>query len=124
MKSKLLNAALVLTSLFGYLEWGKGNSTFLFQGEYEILTKLFNDPQSVIHPFILLPLFGQLLLLTTLFQKKPNKTLTYVGIGCIGLLLGFMFVIGILGRNYKILISTLPFIATAIVAIRNFRSGT
>ncbi len=87
----------------------------------EIFSKLFTDPNSVAHPFTLLPLFGQLLLLVTLVQKQPNKALTYAGLGCIGLLLGFMFIIGLIGVNYKILLSTIPFLITAVLTIRHLR---
>ena len=117
MKGKILNFLLIFTSLFGYLEWGNNNSSFLFQMEYLILTQIFTDIKSVIHPFILLPLFGQLLILITLFQKRPGKVLIFVGIACLGLLLGLMFFIGILGMNLKITASTLPFILTAIFTI-------
>ena len=118
---KVLNLLLVLTSLVGYLEWGKDNSAFLFQTEYEIITKLFTDPASVMHPFIVLPLVGQLLLLITLFQKEPGKILTCIGMGCIVLLLGLMFIIGIIGPDIKILLSTVPFILTSIIVVLNFR---
>lgn len=70
MKSKLLNFLLIVTSLLGYLEWGGDNHIFLFKAEAEILSKLFTDPLSVLHPFTLLPLAGQIILLITLFQKK------------------------------------------------------
>ena len=94
---------------------------FMFQMEAEIFGKLISDPGSVLHPLVLLPLFGQLLLIITLFQARPGKWLTYAGISCIGLLLGFMFVVGLLGFYYKIYLSTLPFIILAIFAIRNIR---
>jgi hypothetical protein len=119
MKSKILNILLVLTSLMGYLEWGKDNKQFLFQTEAEILSKLFNDPTSVIHPFTILPLAGQILLLITLLQKSPNKILTFIGIGGIGLLLGLMFVIGLISLNFKILCSTIPFLVLGFVTIRH-----
>ena len=32
MKAKFLNLLLIISSLFGYLEWGAGNKTFLFEG--------------------------------------------------------------------------------------------
>src|SRR5688572_25196833 len=117
---KLLNLLLVLTSLFGYLEWGVDNSTFLFQAEFDILKKLFTEPASVMHPFVVLPMAGQLLLLITLFQQEPGKWLTFIGMACIGLLLGLMFIIGIIGPDIKILASTVPFIATAIIVLLNF----
>lgn len=117
MKSRLLNLALLVTSLIGYLEWGRDQSMFLFQGEFEILQKLFTDPMSVAHPFVLFPLFGQILLLVTLFQKKPSKWLTYAGIVCLGLLLGMICFIGIISFNWRIFVSTLPFIFIAIYRI-------
>lgn len=124
MKAKILNALLVVTSLFGYLEWGKTNTMFLFEAEAEILTKLIHDPKSIIHPFTLLPLFGQTLLLITLFQKAPGKWLTFIGMAGIGVLLTFMFLIGLLGINVKILVSTLPFMITAWLVILHHRKGS
>lgn len=115
--SKLLNLLLVLTSLTGYLEWGKGNRLFLFQAELEIIQKVFTDPLSVLHPFILLPLAGQLLLLYSLFQKIPGKTLTLIGLASTGLLLFFMFFIGCLSANGRIMGSALPFMVVAVVTI-------
>lgn len=117
MKRKILNLLLVLTSLFGYLEWGADQKMFLFQGELEVLTKLFQDPASAAHPFTLLPLFGQIVLLITLFQREPSRILTFVGLACLSLLLLFMFVIGVLSSNFKILLSTIPFIITGILVI-------
>lgn len=121
MKGRILIFLLIITSLFGYLEWGRDNSSFLFQGEYDLLKNMMSNPKSAIHPFTLIPLLGQILLFITLFQKKPNRILTYVGISCIGLLLLFMSFIGIISANIKILISTLPFIVVAILAIINQR---
>lgn len=123
-RSKLLNLLLIVTSLFGYLEWGKDNSSFLFQAEGEILAKLFRDPQSVAHPFTLLPMLGQLLLLITLFQKKTGKLLTFSGLGGIGVLLVFMFLIGLISLNLKIIASTLPFVILAFLTIRHYLNHT
>lgn len=117
MKSKILNAILIITSLTGYLEWGGGNNMFLFQGEMDIISKLFTGPSSVIHPFILLPLFGQIMLLVTLFQKHPGKMLTMIGLLSLAVLLLFMFVVGILSLNWKILVFTIPFIVTGVLTI-------
>ncbi|MCB9186410.1 MAG: hypothetical protein H6601_06650 [Flavobacteriales bacterium] len=121
MKAKLLNLVLILTSLIGYLEWGGGNSTFLVQGEWDVLAKLFINPTSAAHPFTLLPLVGQLLLVITLFQKKPSAWLTYLGMGGIGLLLLLMFVIGLMGLNFKILLSTVPFLMVCVGVVVNRR---
>jgi len=121
MKSKLLNLLLILTSLAGFLEWGGGHHSFLFQAEAEVISKLLTDPASVFHPLTLIPMIGQILLLVTLFQKTPGKVLTYCGIGAIGILLALMFVIGLLGFNYKVILSTIPFLAIAFYTIRYHR---
>lgn len=121
MKAKILNALLIISSLFGYLEWGQNNHTFLFQAESDIFVKLFTEPESIIHPFTVLPLLGQILLLITLFQKTPGKWMTFAGMGGIAVLLVLMFLAGILGTNVKIILSTLPFLTTAFVVIRFHR---
>ena len=121
MKSKILNFLLIIFSLFGYLEWSGNNHLFLFEAEIEIFSKLFTRPISVLHPFIVLPIAAQFILLFTLFQKKPSKKLTYISIFCIGILLGFMLIIGIISLNYKIALSTIPFIVVSIVTMQHHR---
>ncbi|RIV71956.1 hypothetical protein [Flagellimonas aequoris] len=123
MKSKILNSLLIITSLLGYLEWGGNSRSFLFQVEYEILSKIFTDPISALHPFTILPLIGQVILLVTLFQKTPSKTLTYISIGGLGILLVLMFVIGLMSLNYKIIISIIPFLTVTILAIRHYKKN-
>lgn len=121
MKSKLLNLLLIVTSLFGYLEWGGDNHTFLFNAEYEVLSKLFTDPASVLHPFTVLPMIGQILLLITLFQKQPSKILTYTGIAGLGILLSFILLVGVLSLNVKIILTALPFLVIAVITILHYR---
>lgn len=123
MKGKIYNLLLVITSLFGYLEWGKENHLFLFQAEAEIFKKFFTSPDSVLHPFILLPFAGQILLLLTLLQKQPNRIMTFIGLGCIGILLAFMLFVGCLSLNIKIILSTLPFLIIAFLTIKFQRSN-
>ena len=119
MKSKILNLALIIFSLIGYLEWGEGNNQFLFQVETELFSKMLKDPGSLLHPFVILPLVGQIILIFTLFQKQPSRMLTYVAMGGIGLLFLLMCFIGIIGANFKIILSTLPFLITAVLVIVN-----
>jgi len=119
VKIKILNNLLILTSLIGFLQWGKDSHLFLFQAEAEIIGKLFTDPTSVLHPFTVLPLGGQIILLITVFQKNPSKVLTLIGLSGLALLLLFMLLVGILSVNFKIIISTLPFVIVAILSIRH-----
>ena len=103
--------------MFGYLEWSGNNHIFLYEAEAEILSKLFINPISVFHPLTILPIIGQLFLLITLFQKKPNKIIYLIGVSGLGLLLGFMFIVGLLTLNFKIIASTVPFISISIYTI-------
>ena len=121
MKAKLLNLGLIVSSLIGYLEWAGDNHMFLFQGEIDVVGKLFTDPASVAHPFTILPLVGQILLLITLFQKEPNKLLTFLGLGSIGVLLATVLLVVILALNIKIIASITPFFLISYLVIRQFR---
>lgn len=121
MNSKVLNILLILSSLCGYLAWGGNQHIFLYKAEVEILSKLLTNPTSVLHPFTILPMLSQLLLLITLFQKTPSKILSYWSIAGLGLLMGFMFIIGIISLQYKIVISTIPFIIISILAIKHYK---
>lgn len=118
LRTKLLNIFLLFASLLGYLEWGKDKHTFLFVVEKDLLCKLFTDTASVAHPFVLLPLLGQLFLSITIFQKKPSLVLTYIGILSLGLLLVFIFLIGVFSVNIKMIVCSLPFIIISIITIR------
>lgn len=87
-----------------------------------MLSKIFNDPFSVAHPFTVLPILGQIILVITLFQKPPSKTLIYISIGRLEILLLFMFIIGLMSFNYKIVLSVIPFIVVSILTVKQFRN--
>jgi hypothetical protein len=123
LKSKLLNFLLITFSLFVYLEWSGNHHIFLFEAEIEIFSKLFTSPKSVIHPFIVLPLMAQFLLLFTLLQKTPSKKLTYIGVFGLSLLFYFILLIGLISINYKIVISTIPFVFLSIITIIHHRKN-
>lgn len=119
MKIKLLIAALLFTSLIGYLEWGRNNSIFLFEAEWEIIKKIYKHPQAIMHPMVLFPMLGQLLLIIALF--KPLKKIILLAISCIALLFVFVFIIAVVSINIKILLAVLPFLSFAIYTIYYLR---
>ena len=122
MKTKLLNVGLILTSLIGYLEWGGGHRSFLGQVELELISTLVRDPLAAVHPFTVLPLAGQVLLLVTLVQRTPSTWLTYLGMAGLGLLLGLMLLIGMMTLNVYITASTVPFLVVAVLTVRHHRA--
>lgn len=121
MREKILNAGLILSSFVGYLEWGTDQSNFLIQTEWHILSGFADDPLSIIHPFIIIPMLGQILLVITLFQKKPSRLLTYSGLGCLAVLLLFILFIGFLNMNVKMIASIMPFIIFGVLTIKQNR---
>lgn len=121
MKSKILNLLLLLSSLFGFLEWGHNKKMFLFQIEAEVFHKFPQDPLAVLHPFVLLPLVGQILLIITLIKNSPSKLLTYIGIAGLGILMLLVLLVGSLSKNIMIISSTIPFFIISFLVIRNNR---
>ena len=109
---------LFISSLFVYLSWGPCNEAFLGQIEIDVFKKLLSDPVAALHPFTMIPLAGQLLLLLTMFQSEPNKFLIKLGIYSLLLLIGFIFIIGLISMKWKVFLSTIPFIAIAIYNLR------
>ena len=115
MVKKLMILGLLVTSMLGYLEWGGNHKMFLFQVESELLVKLFHDPLTVLHPFTILPLLGQVLLAIALF--RPQKWLILGGIASIGVLMLLILTIAILGLNWKSGLSSLPFLTLSGVVL-------
>lgn len=122
MKIKLISLFILLSTFVVYLEWSKTEQMFLFEMEWEIFRRNFTDITSVIHPFIILPLLGQILLIISLFQKKTNKRLIYLGIACLAVLIVFIFGIGLLSMNLKITLGSLPFIVFSSLQIHILRN--
>ena len=122
MKARVLNFLLLATSLCAYLEWGGKQHLFLFQAELMLFSKLMHDPLAILHPMIVLPFIGQVLLLITLFQKKPNKLYTILSLIFLGMLIVFIFVVGLLSLNMKITIASFPFIVISILILKQIRT--
>ncbi|MFM7015875.1 MAG: hypothetical protein ACKOX3_06045 [Bacteroidota bacterium] len=118
MKLKLSILLLLISSLFVYLSWGPCNEAFLGQIEIDVFKILLSDPIAVSHPFTMIPLAGQLLLLITIFQSTPNKFLIKLGVYSLLFLVGFVFIIGLISLKWKILLSTIPFLVLSIYTLR------
>lgn len=117
MKKRLFNFLLLITFQLGYLEWGKDKHMFVFEAEQEIFTKALTDFKGVIHPFILVPFLGIIILITTLFHKIPGRKLTLVGLACLSLLILMITLIGLLSLNVKMILSVLPFLITGSIVL-------
>jgi len=114
---RFINLGLLIAFLFCYLEWPPNNSTFIFQGEYEIFTNTKNWVSNFTHPLILLGLIAQLILIYAFISPKVNTKLNHLGVIILTPIVLLFFVVGLLSFNFKIMGSTLPFLALVVYYI-------
>lgn len=114
----LLPLAIIVAFSFCYMEWGGGNSAFVFETERTIFQKDTDLPQTLTHPLVLFGLIGQLLLLVSAFSEgKKRKWFSRIGIGLLSIIVFFVLLAGSLSLNWKEVGSALPFVLLVIVFI-------
>lgn len=118
---KVLNICLLLTSLVGYMEWGGGNHAFIFKLEFDLIFGSTHHSGSFLHPFVLIPLIGQLMLIWSVVQKIPGKVITFTGLICISLIMLMLLLIGIMTINIRMILSVMPFVITGVLVIWSMR---
>lgn len=112
--TRILLIALLIAFNFCYMEWGGGNSAFIFQGQYTFFTGSFAQIiSSLTHPIILVGLIGQGLLLYGILIENHRRKLVLGAVIGLALLVLFLLFVGILATNYKMVLSNLPFVALA-----------
>lgn len=117
-KPRFYSFGLLLSCFICYLEWGN-KSTFLVKAEIDLFTQM--EGPAFLHPMILVPLLGQLFLLYSGFQKKPNRKLILAGLILQFILVFMVLLAGSLQLNWKIIISTFPYLIISVLFIRNFK---
>jgi hypothetical protein len=111
---RLLNIALLIAFQICYLEWPPHNSMFLFYGEYELFSKKEHLLENLIHPVILSGLFAQIILLFGAILPNLNKKINAIGVVLLGAVVLLFFIVGLLSLNYKIVLSTIPYLSLAV----------
>lgn len=106
---RLLKLAILLSSMLCYLEWGQSNSSFLFEVEYAVLS-MSTSADSFMHPLIILPLIGQVMILISMVMRGHSKRMTNLGIVLLGSLVVVILFVGLLSLNPRIIVSTIPFL--------------
>jgi len=118
---RLINIGLLLAFSIGYLEWGGGNSSFIFQAELVIFNKTDNLLTTLLHPIVLLGFIGQFLLIFSAFRKAPNKMVNIIGIILTGVIIVFIFLAGLLSANFKMVVSAIPYLVLSFLYFRYYR---
>lgn len=106
---KKIILGLFVSSFFGYLEWGN-QSQFIAEIEFNLLIKITQTVEALIHPFILLPLLGQIVLLVSFLLPKPKIWFVIIASSGIALLFLMLLLIGILNSNLKMTCCSFPFL--------------
>jgi hypothetical protein len=112
---RILIVLLLLSFQCCYLRWAGGHAAFIFQMEYELLFSNKVSASSFLHPAILLPLSGQVLLLISLFQHPPRRWFVIAGIALTVLLVLLILLAGLLSKDMVMILCCLPFIVLSIV---------
>ncbi len=111
MPTNRLFALLCLFSTFIiYFEWGTDQQEFLIEMEGEVLLKSFEQPKSVLHPLIIFPLIGQLLLVYIAIYPQARRILPILALSLFGILVFFVLLAGVSGGNTKMILFALPFV--------------
>ncbi len=105
--------ALLLTSGLAWLEWG-AYSQCLFAMEFHLLTGGAGEG-TFLHPAVVLPLLGQLLLLGAVLV--PRRWLLLTGSVPLFLLLMLVFLPGLMAGNLRMALSPLPFLVLCVLAL-------
>ena len=108
----------VITFFFCYLEWGAGQSAFLYEAALQVFSQRESAGDNFSHPLILLPFVGLLILLYQAFQPIPSRRWVYIGLALPAILVLFILLVGILSGNVKVMVSTLPFLASAVWVVK------
>ena len=119
--TRLINIGLLLSFSICYLEWGGGNSSFLFQVEYVLFTKQADFLATITHPIIMFGLIGQLLLIISLIMSTPKKIINHIGVLMLSAIVLLVLVAGLLSFNIRIVASTLPFISLSVMYVIYYR---
>lgn len=114
---RYLPLLLVLAAGCCYVEWANESAT-LFQMEWIILRSLGSAAYNFLHPVVLMPMVGQLLLLVSMLRVRPLRALVLTGIAMLGILVLLVLLAGIMGRQLLMILSCLPFIGLAILYVR------
>jgi hypothetical protein len=114
---KIALFCLWLSLFLCYMEWGMWQSAFVFEIAYQLLFQVGDKANAFGHPLIVAPFFGQLLILFALFAKQPKKWMVWTGIALMGLLVLMVLVAGLFSLHAWMVISTFPFILSAIWSV-------
>lgn len=120
MQVRILLLVCFVSFLFCYLGWGEGQGGYFWELEYEIIAKGLR--KDLLHPALLLPFVGQMLILIAIVAPGVPKWICLIGLALCGLLVLFLLFIEIIGRQPAGIGATVLYlIAWSMVVVRRKR---
>jgi hypothetical protein len=110
---------IVVLFFCGYLEWGRDRGKFLFQLPAELLQTETRD--AGLHPLVLGPVIGLLLLLVAAIRPRMPRLLVLLGLTTPIIVSGLILIGGIQGRKPVMVVSVLPFFIALVLLLRALR---
>jgi hypothetical protein len=100
------------------MEWGQGNSAFVF----ELFREFFRSPQhtieTLVHPVIMAGVLGLALLIYGAVARRPRRALVLAGILLPGLVAALLLLVGSLSGRITIIFLSLPYLVGAAILSR------
>lgn len=116
---RLFPLGLLLTFLFIYMEWGN-HRQFVFGMQYDAIANIAKNTSSLGNPLVFVLFFAETLLVAALLQRQPNRKLILAGTVLLLPYVILAFLGGLAGKPMVVL-STLPFLAMAVIFFIKFR---
>lgn len=118
MATRLLNLALIPAFLIGYMEWGGGNSGFVYDAALAVFTGPGSFWQNLVHPIIAAALIGLILVVIRAARPTSSRWLIRAAVLVLAPMPILIFGIGAASANWPMVGSTLPFFVLAVIAWR------
>ena len=112
---RLINLGLLVAFLICYTNWGHNEVGFIAQIEYDIFKYSAAVTAAIQNPLLVLAFPGEILFFVGIFQSTNTKRLTLAGLILVGIPVLDILVTGIFNGQPLNSLSTIPFLAIAIL---------
>lgn len=101
--------ALLIAFSSCYLEWGGGNSTYIFEIIRVVFVQRATWRDNLSHPIILFGIGAHIMILFSVFWQGSPKWLSLSGRVILAIVVAFVSLIGLVSRNNLMVLRSIPF---------------
>lgn len=118
---RIISALLLITFLICYLKWGQDQGGLIIVLEYKLIFEQAKSAESLIHPLVIIPFLGQIILIWNVIRKRPDRRIALGGMISLGILVLMITLVAFLSRNLFMILSIVPFWIVSIILIRSYK---